>query len=84
MEKLLNKEITCDQNVDSDVKESLACVTAKEEAIRTLSKMRHGKASGQSGGVNEMLKASEDVGEDWLTDVRNSVIRERKITEDWW
>ena len=30
-----------------------------------------------------MLKGAGDVGVDWLTDLCNSVIRERKIPEDW-
>ena len=31
-----------------------------------------------------MLKASGDVGVDWLIDLYNSVIRVRKVAEDWW
>ena len=45
-------------------KNGSTCVTAKEEVIRALSKMRHGEAAGQSGAVSEMLKASE-VRVDW-------------------
>ena len=45
--------------------------------------MRNGKAAGQSGVVNEMLRAAGDVGVDWLIDLCNSVINERKIPEDW-
>ena len=60
MEKLQKrkKENVWDQIVDSDAKEGLACVIAKEEVIRALSKMRHGKAAGRSGVVSEMLEAS--------------------------
>ena len=64
MEKLLNEVNIWDQNADADAKEGPARVIANEEVIRALSKMRHHKASGQSGVVNEMLKASGDAGED--------------------
>ena len=46
--------------------------------IRPLSKMRHGKAAGQSGEVSEMLEASGEAKVDRLTDSCNGVLRERK------
>ena len=33
--------------------------------------------------MTEMLKASGEVGVEWLTELCNRVIRERKIPEDW-
>ena len=62
IEKLLNEENVWDQVMDSEGKEGPEYTTTKEEVIRTLRKMRHGKAAGQSGVVNEMLKASGEVG----------------------
>jgi hypothetical protein len=51
------------------------------EVVTALRKTKNGKAAGQSGVVNEILKAAE-VGVDWLTYLCNSVIRERKVPED--
>ena len=45
--------------------------------------MRHGKAAGQSHVVSETLKASGEVGIDWLAQLCNNVLGERKIPEDW-
>ena len=45
--------------------------------------MKNGKAPGPSGVVTDMLKASGEVGVEWLAELCNSVIRERKIPEDW-
>ena len=39
-------------------KEGPERIISKEAVIRALSKMRRGKAAGQSGVVSEMLKAS--------------------------
>ena len=44
IEKLPNEENILYQNMDSDAKEGPACIIAKEEVIRALSKMRYGKA----------------------------------------
>ena len=54
--------------MDSEAKEGPACVVAMEEVLRALSKMRCGKAAGQSSVVSEMLQASGEVSIDWLTD----------------
>ena len=49
---------------------------------RSEKRIKSGKAPGPSGVVTEMLKASGEVGVEWLTELCNSVIRERKIPED--
>ena len=83
MEKLLNEENIWDQDVTCEVKEGPECIVTREEVVSALRKMRNGKAAGQSGVVNEMLRAAGDIGVDWLTDLCNSIISERKIPEDW-
>ena len=44
---------------------------------------RSGKAAGPSGVVAKMLKASGDVGVQWVTDLCNSIVREGKVPNDW-
>ena len=83
MERLLNEENIWDKEVDCSVKEGPECLISREEVDRALKKMKNGKAPGQSGVVTEMLKASGNISVEWLTELCNSVIRERKIPEDW-
>ena len=83
MEHLLNEENIWDREVDCSVKEGPECLISREEVDRALKKMKNGKAPGPSGVVTEMLKASGEVGVEWLTEKCKSVIRERKIPEDW-
>ena len=83
MEQLLNEENVWDQKVDSNVKEGPECSITRAEVETALKKTKSGKAPGQSGVVTEMLKASGEIGVEWLVDLCNSVIRERKIPEDW-
>ncbi|MBJ5491528.1 hypothetical protein JGG48_23600 [Salmonella enterica subsp. enterica serovar Derby] len=45
--------------------------------------MKKGKAAGPTGVVTEMLKASQEVGVQWLTDLSNRIIDEGRIPGDW-
>jgi hypothetical protein len=54
-----------------------------EEVKAAITKAKSGKAPGPSGVVGEMLKAAGDVGIQWMTDLCNAVVLERKIPEDW-
>ena len=45
--------------------------------------IKSGKAAGPSGVVAEMLRASGDVGVQWVTDLCNKVVQEGKIPSDW-
>ena len=49
-------------------------IVSREEIGRALKKMKTGKAPGPSGVVTEMLKASEEVSVEWLTELCNSVL----------
>ena len=42
-----------------------------------------GKAAGPIGVLVEMLKATGDVGLQWLTDLCNAIVLEGKIPDDW-
>ena len=48
-----------------------------------LTKTKSGKAAGPSGVVAEMLRASGDLGVQWVTDLCNKIVQEGKISSDW-
>ena len=65
--------------MDFDPKDGPGCNITEEEAIRALSKMRRGEAAGQSYVASKTLNVAGEVGVDWMTDLCNCLIRERKI-----
>jgi hypothetical protein len=67
----------------SPVKEGPRCIIKREEVKKALQLMKNGKAPGVSSVVLEMLKASGELGIDWMTDMCNSVISEGKLPKDW-
>ena len=69
MKHLLNEENICDKEVDCSMKEGPECLITREEVSRALKKMKSRKAPGHSGVVTEMLKASGEVGVEWLTKI---------------
>ena len=69
MERLLNEENICDKEVDCSVKEGPECLISREEVDRALKKMKTGKAPEPSRVVTAMLKASGEVGVEWLTEL---------------
>ena len=83
MEKLLNEENEWDSNVECNVKEGPSCTIGRDEVVKALKQMRDGKAPGLSGVASELMKAAGDVGIEWLTDLCDKIIQERKIPEDW-
>ena len=70
--------------MDSGIKEGSELIVIIREVIRPLSKIRNGKAAGQSDAASETVKASREVGKDWLADFAVSMIRERRIVERLW
>ena len=44
--------------------------------------MQNDKAAGPSGVVTDTLKVSGEAGTEWVTDVCNAVVRERRTQED--
>ena len=54
-----------------------------EEARATIHKMKNYKSTGPTGVAAEMLKASEESGVRWMTDLLNAVAKKGNISEDW-
>ena len=67
--------------------QSAVCGPAEQfslmEVRLAIAKAKNGKASGPSGVVVEMLKACEEPGLIWITNVCNKVVRGGCIPEDW-
>jgi len=84
-EKLLNEEFDWDR--DSLGVQSAVCGPAEQfslmEVRLAITKAKNGKASGPSGVVVEMLKACEEPGLIWMSNVCNKVVRDGCIPEDW-
>ena len=53
------------------------------EMKSAITKTKSGTAAGPSGVVAEMLRASGDVGVQWVTDLCNKIVQEGKIPSDW-
>ena len=83
MEKLLNEENVWDNETVCEKTEGPGCHITREEVAKALRKMKPGKAAGPSGVVSEMLKASDELGVEWMTDLCNVIVRDGKIPDDW-
>ncbi|MBJ5547118.1 hypothetical protein JGG71_23225, partial [Salmonella enterica subsp. enterica serovar Derby] len=83
MEKLLNVENAWDKDVSSGKVEGPSCRITEAEVEKAIGRMKKGKAAGPTGVVTEMLKASQEVGVQWLTDLSNRIIDEGRIPGDW-
>ncbi|MBJ5565719.1 reverse transcriptase family protein, partial [Salmonella enterica subsp. enterica serovar London] len=83
MEKLLNVENAWDKNASSGKVEGPSCRITEAEVEKAIGRMKKGKAAGPTGVVTEMLKASQEVGVQWLTDLSNRIIDEGSFPVDW-
>lgn len=84
-EKLLNEEFEWDKDGLCDVEKvsGPAEIITYGEVKAAITLAKSGKAAGPSGVVAEMLKASGDVGVQWVTDLCNSIVQEGKVPNDW-
>ena len=82
MEKIMNEENVWDKDIVSEMKQGPACKIKKEEVASALKKMKMHKAPGVSGVSAEMLMAVEDISVEWLTEICNGIVEEKKIPED--
>ncbi|MBJ5579797.1 hypothetical protein JGG64_23330 [Salmonella enterica subsp. enterica serovar Derby] len=82
MEKLLNVENAWDKDVSSGMVEGPSCRITEAEVEKAIGRKKKGKAAGPTGVVTELLKASQEVGVQWLTDLSNRIIDEGR-TGDW-
>ena len=84
-DKLLNEEF--EWNKDGLTAVNKVCGPAEiiscNEVKSAITKTKSGKTAGPSGVVAEMLRASEDVGVQWVTDLCNKIVQEGKILSDW-
>ena len=84
-DKLLNEEF--EWNKDGLTAVDKVCGPAEiiscSEVKSAITKTKSGKAAGPSGVVAEMLRASGDVGVQWVTDLCNKIVQEGKIPSDW-
>jgi len=83
MEKLMNEENEWDHKISAGVKEGPADCIRTAEVRAVLKKMKRHKAPGLSGLVAEMIQATGDIGNQWLLDLCNGIVKEGCIPEDW-
>ena len=84
-EKLLNEEFEWDK-ADLSTADKVcgeADTITFSEVKSAIARTKSNKAAGPSGVVAEMLKASGDVGIQWVTDLCNKIVQEGKIPSDW-
>jgi len=84
-EKLLNEEFEWDKDglpMVNTVSGPAEIITYSDVKF-AISRSKSGKAAGPSGLVAEMLKASGNVGVQWVTDLCNAIVREGKVPNDW-
>ena len=58
-------------------------LTTKEMVVKSIFKMKNGKASGPSSVVTKMLKASSDICSELIADLTNSIVRENTMPSEW-
>ena len=54
-----------------------------DDVLKSLRRMKNGKATGPSGVVAEMLKAATDICSKIIADLINAIIRERSVPPGW-
>jgi len=84
-EKLLNEEFEWNKEglIDVDKVSGPAEIISCCEVKSAIAKTKLAKAAGPSGVVAEMLKASGEVGIQWVTDLCNKIVQEGKLPNDW-
>ena len=81
----LNEEFAWDteQLTIADAISGPAVKIERETVIKAIGKMKSGKATGPTGIVIDMLKASGDVCIDLVTELINDIIADGVIPQDW-
>ena len=79
----MNEENEWDHKISAEVKEGPADWIRMTEVRAVLKKMKRHKAPGLSGVVAEMIKATRDIGTQWILDLCNCIVKEGSIAEDW-
>ena len=83
--RLLNEEFAWDKEhlTIADAISGPAVKIERETVIKAIGKMKSGKATGPTGIVIDMLKASGDVCIDLVTELINDIIADGVIPQDW-
>ena len=55
----------------------------KGMVVKSICKIKNGKASGPSGVVSKMLKASSDISSGLIAGLTNSIVRENAMPSEW-
>ena len=83
-ERLLNIEFPWSQNLSHvDPVAGPAQFITSDDVLKSLRRMKNGKAAGPSGVVAEMLEAAPDICSKIMADLMNAIIREGKVPADW-
>ena len=84
-ERLLNGEFHWrEENLSTaDLVLETALLIAEEMVIKSICKMKNGKASGPSGVVTKMLKASSDIYSELIADLTISKVQENAMPIEW-
>ena len=81
MEKLLNAENDCDDEVNCPEVMVPSCLISEEEMASAIKGLKMGKAAGPTCIVSEMMKASGGFGTRWMTDLINNIVKEGCIPD---
>ena len=83
-ERLLNVEIPWGEDLSTaDRVIGLPLLITNEMVVKSNCKMKNGKASGPTGVVTEMLKASFNICREMIADLTNSIVRENVMPSEW-
>jgi len=80
---MLNEENTWDNAVACENVEGPCELIRRDEILKALRMMKKGKAAGPTGIVSEMFIAEEDCSVEWLTSLRNLIVAQGRIPDDW-
>ena len=72
-----------DHKISAQVKVGPADCIRMAEVRAVLKKMKRHKAPGLSGLVAEMIKATGNIGIQWILDLCNGIVKEGSIPKDW-
>jgi len=79
----MNGEKEWDHGISAEVKQGPADCIRISQVVAALKKMNRNKAPGLSGSSAKMIQATEGIGNQWLLDLCNGIVKEGCIPEDW-
>ena len=80
----MNEKNESDHKLSAEVKEGPADCIRMDEVRAALKEMKMMlPAPGLSGLVTEMIQATGEIGNQWILDLCNGIVKEGSIPEDW-